>query len=96
MVVDKNKIQEIVSDIVQNNTENLGLGLIDENTLLLTEGSLIDSLTLVSIIVDIETVLSENFNKDISLSDDNAMQRKISPYKNIKTLVDYIIELMNQ
>ena len=96
MVEDKNKIQEIVSDIVQNNTENLGLGLIDENTLLLTEGSLIDSLTLVSIIVDIETVLSENFNKDISLSDDNAMQRKISPYKNIKTLVDYIIELMNQ
>ena len=34
-------------------------------------------------------------SKEISLSDDNAMSRKISPYENVKNLVEYIMELLN-
>ena len=91
----KEKVEEIVFRIIGNNSENLSIGIINQETLLLSEGSAIDSMTIVSIIVDLESELSDTFKKEISLSDDNAMSRKISPYTNVKNLVEYILELLN-
>jgi acyl carrier protein len=91
----KEKVEELVFRIIGNNSENLSIGIINQETLLLSEGSAIDSMTIVSIIVDLESELSDTFKKEISLSDDNAMSRKISPYTNVKNLVEYILELLN-
>jgi len=91
----KDKVEEIVFRIIANNSENLSIGIINQETLLLSEGSAIDSMTIVSIIVDLESELSDTFKKEISLSDDNSMSRKISPYANVKNLVEYILELLN-
>ena len=91
----RKNISEIVFNIIQKNSDELDLNIINEDTLLLTEGSSIDSMMIVSIIVDLESELSEKFGKDISLSDDIAMSRKISPYTHVKNLVDYILELLN-
>lgn len=91
----RKNINEIVFYVIQKNSDELDLNIINEDTLLLTEGSSIDSMMIVSIIVDLESELSEKFGKDISLSDDIAMSRKISPYTNVKNLVDYILELLN-
>jgi acyl carrier protein len=91
----KEKVEEIVFSIIKNNTEDLNMGVINFETLLLAEGSAIDSMTIVSIVVDLESELTEVFKKEISLSDDKAMSRKISPYENVKNLVEYIIELLN-
>lgn len=90
----KEKVQKIVFNVIKNNTQDLIIGEINNETLLLTEGSAIDSMTIVSIVVDLESELSDNFNKDISLSDDMAMSRKISPYENVNNLVEYILELL--
>ena len=89
------KIEKIVFNIIKNNTEDLNIGSINYDTLLLSEGSAIDSMTIVSIVVDLESELADVFQKEISLSDDKAMSRKISPYNNVKNLIDYIIELLN-
>ena len=91
----KEKVEEIVFRIIGNNSENLSIGIINQETLLLSEGSAIDSMTIVSIIVDLESELSDTFKKEISLSDDNAMSRRISPYTNVKNLVEYILEVLN-
>ena len=91
----KEKIEEIVFNVIRNNTDDLMIGSINYDTLLLTEGSAIDSMTLVSIIVDLEAELTDTFQKEISLSDDKAMARKISPFENVKNLMEYILELMN-
>jgi acyl carrier protein len=91
----KERIEKIVFNVIKNNTEDLNIGSINYDTLLLSEGSVIDSMTIVSIIVDLESELVDVFQKEISLSDDKAMSRKISPYINVKNLVDYIIELLN-
>jgi acyl carrier protein len=91
----KEKIEEIVFNIIKNNTEDLNIGSINYDTLLLSEGSSIDSMTIVSIVVDLEAELADAFQKEISLSDDKAMSRKISPYNNVKNLIEYIIELLN-
>jgi acyl carrier protein len=89
------KVEEIVFNIVRNNTEDLNIGSINYDTLLLSEGSAIDSMAIVSIVVDLESELTDAFQKEISLSDDKAMSRKISPYDNVKNLIEYIIELLN-
>lgn len=91
----KEKVEEIVYSIISSNTEDLNIGLINSDTLLLSEGSDIDSMTIVSIVVDLETKLSDTFQKEISLSDEKAMARQKSPFKNVRNLIEYVLELLN-
>jgi acyl carrier protein len=53
----------------------------------------IDSLSLVSLIVDVETALNVDHDLPISLTDDRAMTREVSPFDDVQTLKDYILEL---
>ena len=39
---------------------------------------------------------SDEYNFDISLTDDRAMTRAISPFDNVSNLVDFIQELINE
>ena len=96
--MDKNKIKEIVITNVKSLVETLPADqqfTVDENTVLFGEKSTVDSLSLVSIIVDIETSFSVDYGHDISLTDDRAMTRKISPFESVRNMVDYIDELIN-
>jgi acyl carrier protein len=54
----------------------------------------IDSLSLVSLIVDIESSLNADYSCEVSLTDDRAMMREISPFTNVIALRDYIVELL--
>ena len=92
-----------ISSIVINQVEQLNDTFpdaqkitVNENTVLFGNGSSIDSLSLVSIIVDLEMLFSTEYGHDISLTDDRAMAREISPFTNITTLADYIFELINE
>jgi acyl carrier protein len=69
---------------------------VNENTVLFGNGSSIDSLSLVSVIVDLEMLFSDEHGFDISLTDDRAMTREISPFDSITSLVDYIFEVINE
>ena len=80
----KQKVEEIVFSIIVSNTEDLNIGIINSDTLLLSEGSNIDSMTIVSIVVDLESKLSNVFQKEISLSDEKAMTREKSPFMNFE------------
>lgn len=96
--MNKEKIMEVVIETlinVVNDIPELSGAKIDETTQLLTEGSFIDSLTLVSFVVELEAKLADNFNLDISLTDDKAMTREISPFENVRNLTDYIYELIS-
>ncbi|RYY19529.1 MAG: hypothetical protein EOO04_21815 [Chitinophagaceae bacterium] len=68
----------------------------DENTKLFGAGSTIDSLTLVSFIVELESVFSAEHNIDIVLTDDRAMTREKSPFDSVNDLSDYIVEIANE
>ena len=56
----------------------------------------LDSLSLVSVIVDVETALTLKWNAPISLTDDRAMSREISPFDDVGTLTDYVMELLSE
>lgn len=64
------------------------------NTPLFGPSAQIDSLALVSVIVDVETALNVDHDLPISLTDDRAMTREISPFDDVQTLKDYIVELV--
>lgn len=55
--------------------------------------SLIDSLSLVSLIVDVEADVSGVEGREISLSDAQAVARDPSPFSTPEALADYIVEL---
>lgn len=97
--MDRNKINEIVIRQVEqlNDTfsDNQKID-VNEKTILFGKGSSIDSLSLVSVIVDLEMLFSDEFGLDISLTDDRAMTRKVSPFDSINTLTEYILEIVNE
>jgi hypothetical protein len=64
------------------------------DTCLFGEGSALDSLSLVSVIVDLETAVSDEFGKPVSLTDDKAMSRDPVPFTNVAALKSYIVELL--
>jgi len=97
-MMDKNEILQIVISNVKALVDTLPDAYkfsVDENTILFGNGSNIDSLSLVSIIVDLETSFSADYGFDISLTDDRAMMRAKSPFDSVQSLVDYMDELIN-
>ena len=79
------------------NTEfNIDEIQIDDNFVLFGEGSLFDSILLVNLIVELEMRISEFINSEISLTDDRAMTREISPFDTFGSLKTYIEELINE
>ncbi len=97
--MDKHTILEIVINQVEQLKETLPDNQkfeVNPNTVLFGPGSNIDSLSLVSIIVDLEMLFSNDHNIEISLTDDRAMARERSPFNSIQSLVDYITELVNE
>ena len=69
---------------------------LSEATLLFGEGAQLDSLSLVSVIVDIETAVTDELGEPISLTDDRAMDREVSPFTDVRALTDYIFELLSE
>jgi acyl carrier protein len=63
------------------------------DTALFGVDAVLDSLSFVSLVTDVETSLNVDHGLDISLADDRAMSRPQSPYESVATLRDYIVEL---
>lgn len=56
----------------------------------------LDSLSLVSVIVDVESGISELLGYSISLTDDRAMSQEISPFDTVESLLNYVMLLANE
>lgn len=69
---------------------------IDEHTSLIGKQAAVDSLALVTLIVDLEERIEEEFGLILSLTDDRAMSQKSSPFRTVAALVAYIEELIGQ
>jgi acyl carrier protein len=95
--------KEQITEIVINNVNSLVDTFpesdkfeVNENTILFGHGSNVDSLSLVSIIVDLEMLFSDECKLDITLTDDRAMIRAASPFSTISSLSNYIFELISE
>jgi len=77
-------------DGTQASRDSIGLG-----SVLLGESAVIDSLSLVNLIVDLEEEISDTCGIAISLTDDEAVFAEPSPYSSVRNLALYIFTLVN-
>ena len=98
-MLNKDVIQAIILQALKNINEERGPDdqlKIDLNTQLFGVEAALDSLSLVSVIVDIESALSEQSGHEISLTDDRAMNQEVSPFNDVNSLTAYIELLMSE
>jgi len=59
-------------------------------TLLLTEGGKLDSLTVVNLVVLVEELLEEEFDVTINIADQDVGSLGFNPFKSVATLTEYV------
>ena len=97
MTPDRAEIEALVFEALETLNTELPADqqvAINAATALFGADATLDSLSLVSVIVDVETGLTLRFEREISLTDDRAMAREVSPFTDVSALVDYILELL--
>ncbi|MCK4403270.1 MAG: acyl carrier protein [Dehalococcoidia bacterium] len=97
MKIERQKILELVYASIepineQRESKDDKLEL-EEETHLFGRESKLDSLGLVTLIIDIEQSLVEELGLEVSLTDEKAMSQERSPFRDVKSLVDYICSL---
>ena len=91
------KIKDIIFDAVDEVNEQLEKANRIEkspDTVLFGKEGKLDSLGLVTLLVAIEQRLEDEFDTSITIADEKAMSQKRSPFYSIKTLSDYIGQLL--
>lgn len=95
----ESKVQAVVFNALTNLNEEQPDDqqiVLDRSSVLFGGDSAVDSLALVSVIIDVETEIGTEFENPIALTDDRAMSRQPSPFDTVGTLVDYIVELLQE
>jgi acyl carrier protein len=93
--MDNLKIEKIVFESLVEVCKNAGVICeIKKDTPLIGSGRVLDSLGLVNLLVDIETAMLDE-NIEISLTSENAMSSKISPFRTIGSLCRFIENQIN-
>lgn len=93
-MLNKEQVEEIIFKALNSLNDERGSEdqiSVDENTCLFGPEAALDSLSLVSLIVDVEGAVSEVSEKEVSLTDDHAMSQEISPFFSVTTLTKYIL-----
>lgn len=95
-MIQQKTVLEVIFKALNNLNEELDDGdkfEVNINTRLFGVDAELDSLSLVSVIVDIEGGISDLLGYSISLTDDRAMSQETSPFSSVKSLVAYIMVL---
>jgi len=64
-----------------------------EETPLIGHGAILDSIGLVTLVIDIEQRIEEKFGWALTLANDRAMSQKNSPFRTVQALTDYVVSL---
>lgn len=88
-------ISKAVADIGEE-LENETLLHVNEETKLFGQGGALDSLSLVSLIADVEEKIYDAYERSIVLADERAMSQRTSPFRDIKSLSDYVEKLLDE
>jgi acyl carrier protein len=92
-----NKIELIVISCINNYLKTIGNTetLVNFNTALIGSDSILDSIGLVNVIVDIEGELALN-GINVTLTSERAMSRRVSPFRTVSSIVAFINESANE
>ena len=89
----KSSLLKLLNQFVNENEIELDTHVVlDENIRLIGTFSVFDSMELVQFIVEVESLLDEEFEIEIELTSEKAMSRRNSPFISINTLTEYIVD----
>ncbi len=91
----REKVFSVVKEAIQDLNEELDydtLRSLTYDTPVFGEDGTIDSLSLVRLVVGLEQQIEVVFSKNILLADEKAISLRNSPFRRVGSLVDYIIE----
>ncbi len=95
--------ESIITDCIYRAIDEINNPLPDKNkvkkspeAVLFGKNTTLDSLQLVTLIVEIEQVIEDDLDITITLADEEALAQKDSPFKTIGTLAKYISRLINE
>lgn len=94
----KERIFEIIASAVRDIGEEMeieSLQQVNEKTKLFGSGGALDSLSLVSLIADVEEKIVDTFERSIVLADERAMSQRTSPFRDVESLCAYVEKLLN-
>ena len=98
-MINEEKVLEIILRALQSLNDELPAKekfKAGPTTSLFGSNATLDSLALVSVIVDVEGDVSTALGRSISLTDDRAMSQEVSPFDNVQTLLNYIMILVGE
>lgn len=90
--MEKNQIAELVINAVKDILDDETVA-VNNDTVLLGNDAVVDSMGLVNLIVDIEGLLADN-DIEVTLTSEKAMSQRNSPFRTVESLTDYIKELV--
>ena len=83
------KIYNIVTEALEEN-QDIPLKDISKDTPIYGKGGHLDSLSLVTFLIDLEQKIEDEYNEHITIADDKAMSQKNSPFKTVDSLINFI------
>ena len=96
-IMNKNEIKECIKECINdlNLTLDTPINWIDEETLIFDTDSSLDSVNLVSFLLDLEQLIYERYEIEISITGEEIFELNYNPLKNVKRMTDYIANLIN-
>ena len=84
----------VIIEVVRQIADERGIDVaqVDSETVLIGPEAFLDSVGLVSVVMEIEARLDEDFGAEVSLTSDAGMSRERSPLRTIGTIRDFVIE----
>lgn len=95
MALDRPRILTLVTKSAQEaKAQRVGQSDVSEDTPLLGPGSALDSLGLVTLLVDIEQLLRLEHGAAVTIVSERAMSQRNSPFRSVGALTDYLCVLI--
>ena len=85
----------IIRSLIETAPETFDNSLNDDTPIFGTKGNL-DSLGLVSLLVNLEQNIEDKYGIPITIADEKAMSLKNSPFRTINTLSEYLNGIINE
>lgn len=67
-----------------------------EHTRLFGSHGFLDSLSLVSVVLDVQQLVNDGYGLSISLADDRSVSQERSPFRSVASLADYVLMLAGE
>jgi acyl carrier protein len=98
-MTDKERIAKAVYTAVDELNEQLPKGVSVEKSLdapLYGASGKLESLDFVTLVMEVEEKIKTEFGVDITIADENLLSKEKSPFSSLRTLIEYLEELLKQ